>query len=444
MRVNKNHRVVQKRILSFMMALAVAFAMAFVAMPQKVLAEDKPIYVYSDGTVTLTEDTSKTPVADLYGTGDYTASDASKVTFSNNTIELNGINIVSFLIHVKGITIKIIGTGNEIGDLILSKVEDKKVTIQMTKNSSVIIKEAMIDGIEPSKPSAWGDSVTILDGTMDANGNITAKADAPEPSGTSGQSGNSGEQSGNNGQDTNSNAQKAEDVKVGASVQEKDKTADESATYKVTSTDEGNRTVTYEKPAENASGTENIAAKVTLADNKEYTVTEIAPSAFASFGGKDNISKIVIADTVTNIGTGACKGMSNLTEVTIGNGVTKIGDSAFDQCKALTKADITDNVEEIGASAFAETKLKSVVIGKKVKKIGAKAYYDCSSLKNIKVKSTKLTKKSRVGKNAFGKINKKAKVRMKMTKKEAAKVKVKTINVFKTKKIGYVKTWTVS
>lgn len=443
MRVIKNHRVVQKRILSFMMALAVAFAMAFVAMPQKVLAEDETtIFVYSDGTITESEDTTKTLVAEIWGSP--SDLDKSKVTFSNNTIEINGIKSHSFLLKMKGTTIKIIGTGNEIGFLGLSEVEDKKVTIQMTKNSTVKIEDVNVGGSEILKPSAWGDSVTILNGTIDVNGNITATADAPEPSGTSGQSGNSGEQSGNNGQDTNSNAQKAEDVKVGASVQEKDKTADESATYKVTSTDEGNRTVTYEKPAENASGTENIAAKVTLADNKEYTVTEIAPSAFASFGGKDNISRIVIADTVTNIGTGACKGMSNLTEVTIGKGVTKIGDSAFDQCKALKKADITDNVEEIGASAFAETKLTSVVIGKKVKKIGAKAYYNCSSLKNIKVKSTKLTKKSRVGKNAFGKIHKKAKVKMKMPKKEAVKVKVKTINVFKTKKIGYVKTWKVS
>ena len=62
----------------------------------------------------------------------------------------------------------------------------------------------------------------------------------------------------------------------------------------------------------------------------------------------------------------------------------------------------------IGANAFKNNKkLKKVVIGKNVTKIGKKAFYGCSKLKKITVKTTKLTKKN-VGSQAFKGIHKKA------------------------------------
>lgn len=55
-------------------------------------------------------------------------------------------------------------------------------------------------------------------------------------------------------------------------------------------------------------------------------------------------------------------------------------------------------------------KLKTVTIGKYVKKIGKKAFYGCSKLKTITVKTTKLTKKY-IGTKAFTKLNKKCVVK---------------------------------
>lgn len=67
-------------------------------------------------------------------------------------------------------------------------------------------------------------------------------------------------------------------------------------------------------------------------------------------------------------------------------------------------------VTSIGKKAFAGNKtLKKVVIGKNIRSIKSKAFYNCKKLKNIKIKTTKLTKKS-VGTKAFKGINKKAKV----------------------------------
>ena len=54
---------------------------------------------------------------------------------------------------------------------------------------------------------------------------------------------------------------------------------------------------------------------------------------------------------------------------------------------------ITYKVTEVADNAFAKNKkLKSVVIGKNVTAIGKKAFFKCSSLKKIKIKSTSLKK----------------------------------------------------
>ncbi|MCI5884196.1 MAG: cellulase family glycosylhydrolase [Eubacterium sp.] len=67
-------------------------------------------------------------------------------------------------------------------------------------------------------------------------------------------------------------------------------------------------------------------------------------------------------------------------------------------------------VTSIAAKAFAgNKKLTKVVIGKNIRKVGAKAFYQCKNLKKITIKSKKLTMK-RVGQKAFAGIYKKVKV----------------------------------
>ncbi len=74
-------------------------------------------------------------------------------------------------------------------------------------------------------------------------------------------------------------------------------------------------------------------------------------------------------------------------------------------------------VTEIAAGAYKNAKkLKSVVIGKNVKKIAPKAFMGCKSLKKITIKSTVLKK---VGKNAFKGINAKAVIKVPAKKKAA-------------------------
>ena len=69
-------------------------------------------------------------------------------------------------------------------------------------------------------------------------------------------------------------------------------------------------------------------------------------------------------------------------------------------------------VTSIASKAFYNCKkLKTVTIGKNIKKIGEKAFYGCQSLKTMNIKTTKLTEKN-IGKKAFSKVNKKVTVKV--------------------------------
>ena len=93
----------------------------------------------------------------------------------------------------------------------------------------------------------------------------------------------------------------------------------------------------------------------------------------------------------------------------------------------------TYKVTSISDSAFSgNTKVKSIIIGKNVKKIGANAFKNAKKLTKITVKSTKLGKNS-VGKNALKGTGKKLVIKV-------AKSKVKSYkSYFKNKGNGKVK-----
>ena len=96
------------------------------------------------------------------------------------------------------------------------------------------------------------------------------------------------------------------------------------------------------------------------------------------YSQRDKIKKVIIENSVTNIGEYAFMFCSSITSVTIPNSVTSIGEGAFQNCSGLTSVTIPNSVTSIGGFAFMYCKgLTSVTIPNSVTSIGEGAFYDC-------------------------------------------------------------------
>ena len=119
-----------------------------------------------------------------------------------------------------------------------------------------------------------------------------------------------------------------------------------------------------------------IEAKKKIKDsyNIKYGTRLIASSAFA---GCEDLTSIVIPNSVTSIGGGAFNSCSSLTSVTIPNSVTSIANRCFQYCSSLTSITIPNSVTSIGGSAFQScTSLASIIIPESVTSIGDRAFYE--------------------------------------------------------------------
>ena len=113
------------------------------------------------------------------------------------------------------------------------------------------------------------------------------------------------------------------------------------------------------------------------------SVTSIGNQAFWDC---TSLTSVTIPNSVTSIGDYAFVGCSSLTSVTIGNSVTSIGASAFSYCSGLTSVTIPNSVTSIGEAAFHScTGLTSVTIPNSVTSIGEAAFRDCSSLTSVTI-----------------------------------------------------------
>ena len=96
---------------------------------------------------------------------------------------------------------------------------------------------------------------------------------------------------------------------------------------------------------------------------------------FHAFINCEDLTTVVIPDSVTCIVDAAFYGCSSLTEIVIPNSVTSIGDDAFSHCSSLKNIVIPNSVTSIGEGAFSRCySLKNVVIPNGVTSIGDKAF----------------------------------------------------------------------
>ncbi len=94
--------------------------------------------------------------------------------------------------------------------------------------------------------------------------------------------------------------------------------------------------------------------------------------------------KVILPNTITEIGDSAFSGCNELSAIEIPNSVSKIGVSAFSYCKALKSITVPGSVETIGNEAFYScSALANVTLENGIRNIGEYAFANCSSLTKV-------------------------------------------------------------
>lgn len=112
-------------------------------------------------------------------------------------------------------------------------------------------------------------------------------------------------------------------------------------------------------------------------------VTRIASRCFLN---NDNITSVVIPNSVKSIGSEAFCACDNLTSVTMTNSVSVIGYEAFSLCKKLKEVQMSNQLTYIGTKAFYEcTELSSIAIPNSLVFLGTNAFNRCFQLQTVSV-----------------------------------------------------------
>ena len=111
------------------------------------------------------------------------------------------------------------------------------------------------------------------------------------------------------------------------------------------------------------------------------SVTDIGKAVFFNC---NNLVSVEIPNTVTKIKNETFENCTNLKNITIPNSVTAIGAWAFGKCSSLTNIEIPNSVYNIGTGAFSYcTSLSSVIMKEGISFIGDAAFNGCVNLKDI-------------------------------------------------------------
>jgi hypothetical protein len=113
--------------------------------------------------------------------------------------------------------------------------------------------------------------------------------------------------------------------------------------------------------------------------NTTYNVTTIGDNAFDK---REDLTIIIIPDSVIIIGNNAFSGCTSLISVVIiGNSVTTIGDNAFTGCSSLASITLPYSVITIGDRVFSHcVGLTSIIIPNLNTTIGINTFDGCTSL----------------------------------------------------------------
>ncbi len=102
-----------------------------------------------------------------------------------------------------------------------------------------------------------------------------------------------------------------------------------------------------------------------------------------AFYNNDDITDVIIPDSVTYIGNYTFYDCEKLEKIHLGQNIISIGDYAFYSCNNLKSMVIPSSVLSIGSHAICGNNLLSVTIGRNIKKIGEYNFYACENLEDV-------------------------------------------------------------
>lgn len=127
-------------------------------------------------------------------------------------------------------------------------------------------------------------------------------------------------------------------------------------------------------------------------------ITTIGNNAFLY----DNITSIIIPESITTIGNYAFACCKSLKKITIPNSVNEIGEFAFEQCLGMTSFTIPEGVTTIGSNAFGNNEnLRSITLPSTINSIPEFLFSRCKNLQEIVVSEANQKYDSREGCNAI-------------------------------------------
>ena len=115
-------------------------------------------------------------------------------------------------------------------------------------------------------------------------------------------------------------------------------------------------------------------------------VVDDSITSINSLAGNTNLEKVIIPDSVTEIGWNLFSGDTNLKEVEFGTGITTFSKYMFDGCTSLENFDIPSNITLLDEGCFRGcTSLTSMVIPETVQDTGWSIFQGCSSLEDVRI-----------------------------------------------------------
>lgn len=111
------------------------------------------------------------------------------------------------------------------------------------------------------------------------------------------------------------------------------------------------------------------------------TVKAIGDKAFYKYNDANDVSLVVMPDTITEIGDKAFLACTSLKSVTLSGNLEKVGAEVFSGCTALTSIALPETLQKLSAEMFYGcTKLKSVTYSEKLREVYANTFEGCKSL----------------------------------------------------------------